>query len=134
MKKILIALLFVLLVCLGAEAKQRAYMVFDAQPITAKTVLKERPVFRAGQRIHYAILCDKGFRDNVLKVQVIQKDEKSEFYGYTPLMNREVEPQNRNFYLDYFVIHNKGYYVVQVFELKNLQTPIGYGQFWVEEK
>jgi|GEM_PF-1248893 len=134
MKKILATLLLVFCICLGAEAKQRAYMIFDAEPITTKTVPNTRPVFRTGQRIHYAILCQKGFRDKVLKVQVIQKDEKSEFWGYTPLMNREVEPQNRNFYIDYFVIHNKGYYLVQVFELKNLQTPIGYGDFWVVDR
>ena len=136
MKKVLIALLLTLLICPCAQAffKQRAYMVFDDQPITTKTVPKPRPVFKVGQRIHYAILCDKGFRDSVLKVQVIQKDEKSEFYGYTPLMNREVEPQNPKFYIDYLVMHAKGYYIVQIFELKDLQKPIGYGEFWVEDK
>ena len=134
MKKLLVALLFTFLVCPGVEAKQRAYMIFDARPITAQTVVNTRPVFRAGQKIHYAILCEKGFRDSVLKVQVIQKDEKSEFFGYTPFMNREVEVSNPKFYIDYFVIHSKGYYIVQVFELKDLQKPIGYGEFWVEEK
>lgn len=134
MKKVFIALLFTFLICPWVQAKQRAYMVFDSNPITAKTALNPRPVFLVGQRIHYAILCDKGFRDNILKVQVVKQDDKSEFWGYTPLMNREVEVQNRNFYIDYYVLHNKGHYIVQVFELKNLQKPIGYGEFWVEEK
>ncbi len=132
--KVLIAFIFAASICLCVNAKPRAYMVFDSEPITTKTVPKMRPVFRAGQRIHYAILCDKGFRGDTLKVQIIQKDEKSEFWGYTPLTNREVELNNSHFYIDYLVLHNKGHYLVQVFELKNLQSPIGYGEFWVEDK
>ncbi len=132
MRFLKLAFMFVLTFFLCGCMEQKAYVVFNSQPITTKTVQNPQTSFGIGQKIHYAILCEKGFKDKVLKVQVIKKDEKSEFGGFEPIMNREVEVGNSNFYIDYFVIHNKGFYLVQVFELKDLQTPIGYGNFWVK--
>ena len=135
--KALIVLIFVAFICassLEVWAKPKALMVFDSQPLTDKTVPNPRPVFSTGQRIHYAILCKKGFKGDTIKVQLVQKSDTSEFFGYTPFMNREVELNNPHFYIDHFVIHSKGHYIVQVFELKNLQTPIGYGEFWVVDR
>ena len=129
------ALIFAaLLFCAWGEPK--TVVLFNSQPITAKTVEYPETTFKTGQKIHYVILSKKGFKGNALKVQIIKKDkaDKTEFWGYKPTLSRSVELENPNFYIDYIVLHEKGYYIMQVFELKNLQTPVGYGDFWVKDR
>lgn len=123
--------IFVFALFLSGCTNSNTIVLFNNQPITTKTIENYRSTFDVGQKIHYVVLCKKGFKDDVLRIQVVKKDEKSEFWGYSTIMNREVEVKNPNYYIDYFVIHNKGHYVMQVFHLKNLQTPITYGDFWV---
>lgn len=115
-------------------AGKNTIVLFNSQPITTKTVQNPQRNFDVGQKINYVILSKKGFRDKIIKVQLIQKDEDSEYWGYAPFFSKQIEPKNPNYYINYFVIHEKGHYIMQVFELKNLQTPIGYGEFWVKEK
>lgn len=124
-------ILAVLSLSLCACGEQKAVVLFNSQPITTKTVHNPETTFAPGQKINFVVLNKKGFEDKVIKVNVIKKDEKSEYWGYAPLMSKEFEVKNPNFYIDYFIIHQSGFYIMQVFELKNLQKPIGYGNFWV---
>lgn len=120
-------LLFFLTACGG----EKPFVVFSSSPITQKT--QPQSTFKKGERIYYAAVAPKGFGDSVIKVQIFKQEDKTEFGGYSYRYNRTCELENDKYYTDYLILHEKGHYIMQVFHLKNLQSPIALGHFWVME-
>ena len=110
---------------------QKPFIIFSSDPITQQT--QPQSQFQAGRRIHYAAVHPKGFKEGIIKVQIFEKNEKSEFGGYSYLYNRTCKLRHANYCTDYVVLHKNGHYIAQVFYLSNLQAPIALGQFWVRE-
>ncbi len=126
---ILIALsCFVLCAC---DKTQKPFVVFNSAPITETT--RPQQVFKSGERVYYAVVNPKGFEDKVIKVNIFKKDDTSEFWGYSYYSNREYKLTNQNYYTDYFIIYQKGLYVMQVFEITNLQDPVAFGSFRIAD-
>lgn len=108
------------------------FIVFSSQPVTQNTQPEYK--FPVGERMYYAVVNQKGFKDKVIKVQIFKKDEKSDFWGYSYVYNRTCELTNDKFYTDFIVFHTKGHYAMQVFYLSDMQSPIIIADFWVYEK
>ncbi len=115
------------LVLLACDKEQKPFIVFSAAPINETT--HPQQVFKAGSRVYYAAINPKGFEDKAIKINIFKKDDTSEFWGYSYYANRDYKLENQNYYTDYFVIHQKGLYVMQVFEITNLQNPAALGSF-----
>lgn len=121
------------LFCTGCDSK-KPFAVFSSEPVTSASVSKFEKVFAVNTRIYYAVVVPKGFKDNVIRVQLIKKDEKTEFWGYKPVRSQDFQIQNAHYFLDYVVLSEKGYYFLRVFEKKNLDKPIIHTEFWVGEQ
>lgn len=119
-----------LFLCCACENK-KPFVVFSAQEVNQYT--KPIRLFHIGERIYFGLVAPKGFKDNVLKVQIFKQDDKSEYWGYSYYYNREVRLKHENFYTDYVVIHQAGHYIMQVFNISNLHSPIILGDFVVQE-
>jgi hypothetical protein len=130
MKKKLLTLILIILASFAlcaCDESQKPFIVFSPSPINQQTRMRE--VFKSGERVYYGIVNPKGFEDSVIKVNIFKKDDTSEFWGYSYYSNREHKLTNQNYYTDYFVIHQKGLYVMQVFEITDLQDPVVLGNF-----
>lgn len=132
-KKFLTFALIVLssLALCACDKSQKPFIVFSSAPITETT--RPQQVFKSGQRVHYGVINPKGFKDRVIKINMFKKDDTSEFWGYNYYSNREHKLTNQNYYTDYFVIYQKGLYVMQVFEITNLQDPVALGSFRISD-
>lgn len=129
LKLILIVLAsFTLCAC---DESQKPFIVFSSAPITQTTRMQQ--VFRSGERVYYAAINPKGFKDSVIKVNIFKKDDTSEFWGYSYYSNREHKLTNQNYYTDYFIINQKGLYVMQIFDITDLQDPVILGSFRIAD-
>lgn len=89
--------------------------------------------FQKGQRVYFSIISPKGFEDDLIKIVIFKKDAKSEFWGYSNLYNKTVQTGGKQYYYDYIAPSEAGFYVVRVFEMKNLQKQIATGMFRVND-
>lgn len=119
-----------LFLCTSCENK-KPFVVFSSYKITKST----QPIrlFHTGERIYFGLIAPKGFKDNVLKVQIFKQDDKREYWGYSYYYNREVRLDNRSYYTDYVVIHQAGHYIMQAFNISNLHSPVILGDFVVQD-
>ena len=76
----------------------------------------------------------RGMKKGIYRVQIFKKDDKSEFWGYKQMHHYDfkVEEKGQEYIADYFVMLEKGHFVVQVFNLKNVNNPVTMGDFWVK--
>ena len=130
-----LVLIFCIIFTTGfALGKAPSKIVFSEHPITPETFEYNMDTFKIKQRIYYAIHMPKGFKDDFIRIQLIKKDELSEFWGYKIYYSKDVEvPIGKKFYHDYLNIGEKGVYVMQVMEFRNLNSPIARGLFGVTE-
>lgn len=107
-------------------------VAFSARPITTETIKEAGKSFPKGEKIYYYIASKKKIKDEYIRVQIFKKDDKSEFWGYNIEMTMdEYIGKGKRYYTDYFVMQNKGYYIMQVFTFKDLDKPIVREDFWV---
>lgn len=134
MKKAFFIILFFLIVCLSGCKVEHPVIVLNSNPITKNNIYDIEQTFGRNKRVYYAVLSPKGFKDSVIRVQIIKKDEKTQHWGYSIYDSQEKNiDTNKKFYLDYFITREKGYYIIQIFELRNLSKPIARNDFWVFE-
>ena len=88
-------------------------------------------VFKKGERIYFSVINKKGFKSDFIKYQVVKQDDNAHIGGYSRVMNRTVRVSDKNSYVDYFVINQKGKYFIQIFDIENLQQWVVMGAFAV---
>ena len=133
--KILLVLFIPLIFLTGCKQEKDSknpFIAFSDEPVNQQTVPKYH--FPSGHRIYYAIVCPKGFNAQVIRVQIFKKDEKTDILGYSYHSTKDYRLSNDKYYLDYIVIHNPGHYIMQVFEITDLQKPKVLGDFWVVDR
>ena len=134
MKKLFVILfLFIIFLITGCENK-RPIVLFSPQPITKENSHLITKVLPLKQRIYYMVLVPKGMKKGVYRVQFVKKDDKSEFWGYKYQTHYDfkVEEDGKLYITDYIVLHQKGFYFVQFFNLENINKPLALGEFWVK--
>lgn len=114
--------------------KNKPVLLFNSNPITKQTVGNYSNVFESGQKIYYVILNKKGFKNDIIRIQVVKKEEKAESWGYAINYSKDVKvDQSKNYYIDYFVINREGSYFMQAFYLDNFDTAFVRNPFTVKE-
>jgi len=132
MRNIVPVLIFSLIFLAGCS-ENKPFVVFSSDPITSSSSGKFEKIFKPEQRIYYAVAVPKGFKDNVIRIQIVKKDEKSEFWGYKQLRSQDYRIQNAHYFIDYITLSQKGYYFFRAYERNNLTKPLVQDEFWIRE-
>ena len=135
MKKFLVILfLFICFFECGFGRRNRPIIFYSTTPITKQDTQNITRILNKDQRIYFAIIVPKGLKKGVYRVQIVKKDEKSEFWGYKYCRHYDykIEEDNTPTITDYFVLNEKGLYFIQLFNLENINKPIALGDFWVK--
>lgn len=124
----------VLLFCGFSFKQPKNEVLLGYEPITQDNIDKACVLFKTGHKIHYTFLIPKGFKDDFIRIQVMKKDDKSEFWGYKYQTHYDfkIEEDGKLYITDYIVLHKKGFYFVQFFNLENINKPLALGEFWVK--
>lgn len=133
MKKFLSLFVVVILIFTTTACTQKASILFNQRPITKENVMDYSSVFTAGQRIYYLILMPEIQRSKILNIQIIKKGSK-DYLGYSLYITRTVRLKNEEekYYTDYFVINDKGSYIMKVYSKDDPTKVLTQAEFYVK--
>lgn len=137
MKKFL-CLGFILLAfcfCSSALAQKKGILLFNKQPITAENALSDEMVFQTGQRVYYLFIAPKKMKNEFIRVQIFKMTDKAPWGGNEVIRTKDVRlmKDEKYYHTDYFTLHEKGRYVMQVFSHDNFQSPLAVDFFYVKD-
>lgn len=95
--------------------------------------INNEDVFNVGQKIYFLIYTPFGFKSDYIKYQIFKQDDNANVGGYSRIRNVTRKVDNKNFYIDYFVLSEKGKYGLQIFDIENLHHWIAFAHFLVIE-
>ncbi len=129
---LLIALTSILL--LSGCGKQKAFVCFNNLPITEATVLHPVSEFQAGTKIYYLFFSKKPLDNDYIRIQIFKNADNIPYGGYQMVHVKEYRLMKDEVYYqtDYFVIHQPGRYIMQVYDPQNLNIPLANGEFIVK--
>ena len=126
------SLMFIMLLTAGCKANNAA-ILFNRHPITEKTIYDYSKSFPIGSRIYYVILMPKKVESRYIYIQVIKKDNDYNRFGYKLIWTKNIRLKDEeiNYYTDYLVLNEKGYYLMKVFSKDNPQKALTSAEFYV---
>ena len=133
MKQIILLLLlsiFILCSC----AYDRGTILFYSQPVKKETIQNDEKHFRTGEKIYYLFLAPKRMENDYIRVQIFKMTDKTHKGGYEIVRRKDFRlmKDQKYYHSDYFVLHQSGRYVMQVFSMDNLQYPLSLNDFYVK--
>lgn len=133
MKNGLIIILLSFLLLSGFKY-DRGIILFNKQPITKENALHNSKVFATGEKIHYLFIAPKKMKNEYIRVQIFKMTDKAPWGGYEVRRTKDFRlmKDEKYYHSDYFVLHETGRYVMQVFSIKDLQHPLSIGDFYVK--
>ena len=133
MKKLLLLLVICVFIFTGCKY-DRGIILFNTQPITRENALNNSKVFVVGQRVYYLFLAPKRMDNDYIRVQVFKMTDKAPWGGNEVKRTKDFRlmKDEKYYHTDYFVLHEKGRYVMQVFSMDDLQNPLSIGDFYVK--
>lgn len=124
-------LLFCVLLLSGCD-RRKPVIVLNSKVLTKENVNEMPRRFPAGKPLYYAVLTPKEFKDDVLRIQVMKKDEKTAYWGYSISYSVNALVDNsRQYCKGYFVPYEKGYFIMRAFEMRDLEKAAATIDFWV---
>lgn len=134
MKKCLCLLTILLLFCLPSFAYKKGILLFNTQPITKENALSDRMVFGAGERVYYLFIAPKKMKNKYIRVQIFKMTDKAPWGGNEVVRTKDFRlmKDQRYYHTDYFTLHEKGRYVMQVFSIDDFQHPLAVDFFYVK--
>ena len=133
MKKFVLFFILCILFC-SAFKFNRGIILFNKQPITESTVLNNSKVFRVGEKVYYLFIAPKRMKNEYIRVQIFKMTDKAPWGGNEVRRTKDYRlmKDERYYHTDYFVLHEKGRYVMQVFSTEDFQHPLSIGDFYVK--
>lgn len=132
MRNILLGLIICIMFLVSGCDREKPVLVLNSQTITKETVNFPVQNFSAHQRINYAIIVPKGFTDSVIRMQIVKKDEKVANWGFSIYQAQDICVETgKKFYIGYVIAPEKGYYIMSVYQIKNLDRELSRMDFWV---
>ena len=133
MKRLFLLIFLSIFIFCGCKY-DRGIILFNSQPITRENVLSDSKTFRVGQRIYYLFIAPKKMDNKYIRVQIFKMTDKAPWGGNEVLRTKDFRlmKDERYYHSDYFVLHEKGRYVMQVFSMNDLQHPLSIGDFYVQ--
>ncbi|MBR3605810.1 MAG: hypothetical protein IKL52_07260 [Candidatus Gastranaerophilales bacterium] len=102
--------------------------------INADETLKNEDVFKIGSRVYFLIYNPQGFKSDYIKYQIVKQDDNAHVGGYSRIRNITRRVNDKNYYVDYFVLNETGKYIIQVFDIENLHHWLVLGRFLVKDE
>lgn len=135
MKKTLFIISLILCLCFSSCRKPHTIILFNHQPITKENFLNTSVNFYKDERIYYVFISEKPLKSDYIRVQIIKKDEKTEWWGTKIAYANDfkVYKDQVYYYNDYIVLNEAGYYYMRIFAKNNLETPLVTASFFVRE-
>ena len=133
MKKLLLFFFISSLLFCGCKY-DRGIILFNSQTITKENVLSNSKVFGIGQKIYYLFIAPKRMENDYIRVQIFKMTDKAPWGGNEVRRTKDFRlmKDERYYHSDYFVLYEKGRYVMQVFSIDDLQHPLSIGDFYVK--
>lgn len=134
MKK-LIFITFVLcfLILATGCSSDKPAILFNKYPISEKNIYDYSKAFDKNTRIYYVLLMPKKVQSRYLYIQVIKKDNDYGRLGYDLIWTKNIRLKDEevNYFTDYFVISEKGYYIMKVYSKDNPHKVLASSEFYV---
>ena len=133
MRKIFLVFIFSLFLFCACKY-DRGIILFNTQPITKENALHDSKVFKAGERVFYLFIAPKRMENKYIRVQIFKMTDKAPWGGNEVRRTKDYRlmKDERYYHSDYFVLYEKGRYVMQVFSMDDLQHPLSIGDFYVK--
>lgn len=135
MKKFVLILCIFILMCLTLSSctYQRGLILFNQQPITRENALADQKNFNQGTRIYYLFIAPKKMDSEFIRVQVFKMTDSAPWGGNEVVRTKDYRlmRDERYYHTNYFVLHEKGRYVMQVFSHNDFQHPLALNDFYV---
>lgn len=117
-----------------SECKKLTTMIlFNHSPISKENVLNNSKTFKPDERIYYLFITEKPLKSQYIRVQLIKKDEKVEFWGTKIVYSNDykLNKDQMYYYDDYLVIREAGHYYMLIFSKDNLEKPVATSDFYI---
>ena len=133
MKKFLFYLSAFCILFFVTACAEKPAILFNQNPITEQNVMDMSSVFIPGTRMYYLILMPQFQNSRILDIQIIKKGS-AEYLGYSQYITRTVRLKNeqKKYYTDYFVINDKGAYIMKVYSMDKPQKVYAQAEFYVK--
>ena len=133
MKKLFLVFALLLIFACGCTERQDI-IVFNDEPFSKDNFNQLKSNFKSGERIYYLYASTKKFKSPYIRVQVSSITDKVHTLFYKPtwsgdyrLMKDEVY-----YYTNYFVMHARGKFLIQIFRMDDLHHPLSFAFFTVD--
>lgn len=125
----ILLVMFLTCACTGDKAS----ILFNKYPISEKNIYDYSKTFAVGRRIYYVVLMPKKVESRYLYIQIIKKDNDYGQFGYKlqQTFNIRLKDEEVNYYTDYFVINEKGFYIMKVYSKDNPHKVLTQADFYV---
>ncbi len=133
MKQLLLLLILTLFLLTSCKY-DRGIILFNKQPITKENVLSDAKTFEKGQRVYYLFIAPKKMDNKFIRIQIFKMTDKAPWGGYEVVRTKDFRlmKDERYYHSDYFILHEKGKYVMQVFSIEDFQHPLSIGDFYIK--
>ena len=118
MKKFFLLIIFASCLLLTG-CGNKSFILMKSEPFTAQNAQYTEQTFSQGERIYFAVVNPSGFKDDAVKIEIIEKNEKTGSMGYSIKYAKDRQIENsEKYFTDYFVLRSSGFFIMQVFELR----------------
>lgn len=130
--KILLLLLFIPLFLTGCKDKETG-ILFNKEPISKENFLQCSREFEVGKRIYYLFYTHQELKTDFIRVQLFKADDKVPRGGYTVKWAKDyrVMKNNHYYFQNHFTVYEEGRYVLQVFDVHSIGTPLAWNYFYI---
>ena len=113
--------------------KEKPYVIFSASKINKDVLQDCKTLFEKGEVINYLVYVPEGFKDDFVRIQILKKDTKVDFAGYSVkyTQDREVVKNSKQF-SGQITFYESGTYVIQVIDFSNPYEAAAAGAFKIE--
>jgi hypothetical protein len=91
-------------------------------------------VFSVGEKVYYLFIAPKKMDNGYIRVQIFKMTDKAPWGEYEVKRTKDFRlmKDEKYYHTDYFVLHETGRYVMQVFSMDDLQHPLSIEDFYVK--
>ena len=127
--------LIILSVTLCSCTYERGLILFNTQPVTRENALADQKTFNVGQKIYYLFIAPKKVDNEFIRVQIFKMTDLAPWSGNEVVRTKDYRLMldERYYHTNYFVLHEKGRYVMQVFSHNDFQHPLALNDFYIKD-
>lgn len=133
MKQIILIFLILTMIITSGFKSRKGIILFNKQPINEKNVLSNTKFYSSGERIYYLFIAPKRMKNDYIRVQIFKMTDKAPWGGYEVVRTKDFRlmKDEKYYHTDYFVLYEKGKYIMQVFSTEDFQRPLSLGDFYI---